>query len=230
MTPALKLLGLRQPRRPTPTSRLERLSHRTGPQVSERPALSELRSVVHFRVLVAEMNAIQLTAEARGLVNDPARAPRLPLLQRMLESGRLQRYARHHWQDGRLISRCSPTRPGRPRCSRGSTGSSAHTRIAVRHSPLSTSLKPQRSRAADTRSSGGGHTTSGPQSGASFPRPNRLGPSSVPDPVDTPVQSVSIFPPHRASVWRCRSGVAQLVEQLAVNQRVTGSSPVAGVI
>ena len=90
MTPALKLLGLRQPRRPTPTSRLERLSHRTGPQVSERPALSELRSVVHFRVLVAEMNAIQLTAEARGLVNDPARAPRLPLLQRMLESGRLQ--------------------------------------------------------------------------------------------------------------------------------------------
>jgi len=51
---------------------------------------SELRSVVHFRVLVAEMNAIQLAAEARGLVNDPARAPRLPLLQRMLESGRLQ--------------------------------------------------------------------------------------------------------------------------------------------
>ena len=51
---------------------------------------SELRSVLHFRVLVAEMNAIQLTAEARGLVNDPARAPRLPLLQRMLESGRLQ--------------------------------------------------------------------------------------------------------------------------------------------
>ena len=51
---------------------------------------SELQGVERFRVLVAEMNAIQLTAEARGLTNDPARAPRLACLQRMLESGRLE--------------------------------------------------------------------------------------------------------------------------------------------
>ena len=51
---------------------------------------SELQGVERFRVLVAEMNAIQLTAEARGLTNDPARAPRLAFLQRMLESGRLE--------------------------------------------------------------------------------------------------------------------------------------------
>ena len=51
---------------------------------------SELEGVERFRVLVAEMNAIQLTAEARGLTNDPARAPRLAFLQRMLESGRLE--------------------------------------------------------------------------------------------------------------------------------------------
>lgn len=51
---------------------------------------AELKGVQRFRVLVAEMNAIQLTAEARGINNDPARAPRLAFLQRMLESGRLQ--------------------------------------------------------------------------------------------------------------------------------------------
>ena len=51
---------------------------------------SELNGVERFRVLVAEMNAIQLTAEARGLINDPARAPRLVFLQHMLESGRLE--------------------------------------------------------------------------------------------------------------------------------------------
>jgi len=50
----------------------------------------ELENVECFRVLVAQMTAIQLAAEARGLINDPARAPRLPFLQRMLESGRLE--------------------------------------------------------------------------------------------------------------------------------------------
>jgi len=51
---------------------------------------SELVRVESFRVLVAEMNAIHLTAEARGLQNDPKRAPRVEFLQRMLESGRLE--------------------------------------------------------------------------------------------------------------------------------------------
>ena len=51
---------------------------------------SELGGVESFRVLVAEMNAIHLTAEARGLVNDPARSSRLTLLQRMLEAGNLE--------------------------------------------------------------------------------------------------------------------------------------------
>lgn len=50
---------------------------------------SELGGVENFRVLVAEMNAIHLTAEARSLVNDPARSSRLTFLQRMLEAGDL---------------------------------------------------------------------------------------------------------------------------------------------
>ena len=51
---------------------------------------SELARVEHFRVLVAEMSALQLTAEARGLVNDPRRASRLEMLKRLLESERLE--------------------------------------------------------------------------------------------------------------------------------------------
>jgi len=137
---------------------------------------SELRSVVHFRVLVAEMNAIQLAAEARGLVNDPARAPRLPLLQRMLESGRLQVRAAPlaGWSPDFTVfaDAAGPTA-----VLTGFTGSSVHTHIAARRSPPSTSRKARGSRVAGTRSSGGRHTTSGPQSGASFPRPSRLGPS-----------------------------------------------------
>jgi len=50
----------------------------------------ELERVEHFRVLVAEMNALQLDAEARGLQVDPRRAPNAELLREMLESGRLE--------------------------------------------------------------------------------------------------------------------------------------------
>jgi hypothetical protein len=50
----------------------------------------DLDTVTGFRVLVAELNALHLTAEARGLVNDPDRVPRLSLIRGMLESGRLE--------------------------------------------------------------------------------------------------------------------------------------------
>jgi hypothetical protein len=50
----------------------------------------ELGRVEHFRVLVAEMNALQLDSEARGLQADPRRAPNAERLQGLLESGRLE--------------------------------------------------------------------------------------------------------------------------------------------
>jgi hypothetical protein len=50
----------------------------------------ELERVEHFRVLVAEMNALQLDSEARGLQADPRRAPNAERLQGLLESGRLE--------------------------------------------------------------------------------------------------------------------------------------------
>jgi len=50
----------------------------------------ELERVEHFRVLVAEMNALQLDAEARALQVDPRRAPNAELLREMLEGGRLE--------------------------------------------------------------------------------------------------------------------------------------------
>lgn len=50
----------------------------------------ELAGVEHFRVLVAELNAIRLDGEARALQADPKRAPRAELLRSMLESGRLE--------------------------------------------------------------------------------------------------------------------------------------------
>lgn len=50
----------------------------------------ELRGVASFRVLVAELNALQVTAEARGLVNDPRRAAQVDLLRRLLGSGSLE--------------------------------------------------------------------------------------------------------------------------------------------
>ena len=50
----------------------------------------ELEGVEHFRVLVAEMNALRLDAEARGLQSDARRAPNAELLREMLEGGRLE--------------------------------------------------------------------------------------------------------------------------------------------
>ncbi len=50
----------------------------------------ELARVEHFRVLVAEINALRLDAEARNLQLDPRRAPNAELLRRMLEAGRLE--------------------------------------------------------------------------------------------------------------------------------------------
>jgi hypothetical protein len=49
--------------------------------------LSGLRSL---RVLVAEVNALQLDAEAAGLLRLPRRAPNVRLLTAMLEEGRLE--------------------------------------------------------------------------------------------------------------------------------------------
>ncbi|MEX2048718.1 MAG: hypothetical protein WEB90_03995 [Gemmatimonadota bacterium] len=50
----------------------------------------ELDGVEHLRVLVAEMNALHLDAEARGLQADARRAPNLDRLRALLESGRLE--------------------------------------------------------------------------------------------------------------------------------------------
>jgi len=50
----------------------------------------ELASVEHFRVLVAEMNALRLDAEARALQGDPKRAPNAEMLRVLLETGRLE--------------------------------------------------------------------------------------------------------------------------------------------
>ncbi len=51
---------------------------------------SELHSVRHFRVLVAEVNALHLDAEARVLNGQPRRAPNLLLLTDLLREGRLE--------------------------------------------------------------------------------------------------------------------------------------------
>ena len=50
----------------------------------------ELGGTEHFRVLVAEINALRLDAEARNLQLDPRRAPNAELLRQMLEAGRLE--------------------------------------------------------------------------------------------------------------------------------------------
>ena len=50
----------------------------------------EMERVEHFRVLVVEINALRLDAEARGLQSDPRRAPNAELLRELLESGRLE--------------------------------------------------------------------------------------------------------------------------------------------
>ena len=51
---------------------------------------AELERVESFRVLVAEMNALHLDADARGLQSDARRAPNAELLRELLESGRLE--------------------------------------------------------------------------------------------------------------------------------------------
>jgi hypothetical protein len=50
----------------------------------------ELGSVEHFRVLVAEMNALRLDAEARAIQADARRAPNAEMLRQLLESGKLE--------------------------------------------------------------------------------------------------------------------------------------------
>lgn len=50
----------------------------------------ELAGVIRFRVLVAELNALSLDAEARALARIPGRAASLEELARRLESGRLE--------------------------------------------------------------------------------------------------------------------------------------------
>jgi hypothetical protein len=50
----------------------------------------ELERVEHFRVLIAELNALQLDSEARGLQSDPRRAPNAERLRAMLEQGKLE--------------------------------------------------------------------------------------------------------------------------------------------
>ena len=50
----------------------------------------ELSAVEHFRVLVAEMNALRLDAEARALQSDAKRAPNAETLRQLLEAGRLE--------------------------------------------------------------------------------------------------------------------------------------------
>ncbi|MDA1102114.1 MAG: hypothetical protein O2956_00760 [Gemmatimonadetes bacterium] len=51
---------------------------------------AEVERVESFRVLVTELNALTLDAEARLIQADPRRAPRVELLRGMLESGRLE--------------------------------------------------------------------------------------------------------------------------------------------
>jgi hypothetical protein len=50
----------------------------------------ELGAVEHFRVLVAEMNALRLDVEARALQADAKRAPNAERLRQLLESGKLE--------------------------------------------------------------------------------------------------------------------------------------------
>lgn len=51
---------------------------------------TEMGSIQHFRVLVAEVNALSMDAEARVLFTMPQRAANLGLLVRLLESGTLE--------------------------------------------------------------------------------------------------------------------------------------------
>ena len=51
---------------------------------------AEIDGVEHFRVLVAELNALTLDSEARLIQADHRRAPRVERFRRMLEEGRLE--------------------------------------------------------------------------------------------------------------------------------------------
>jgi hypothetical protein len=51
---------------------------------------AELRNVEGLRVLLTELNALTLDAEARLIQSDPRRAPRVSLYRRLLESRRLE--------------------------------------------------------------------------------------------------------------------------------------------
>jgi hypothetical protein len=50
----------------------------------------ELGLLEHFRVLIAELSALRLDAEARALQSDPRRAPNADMLRRLLEAGTLE--------------------------------------------------------------------------------------------------------------------------------------------
>jgi len=50
----------------------------------------EFDGLTSFRVLVSEVSALHLDAEARGLLHLPRRAPNIRILTRLLESGRLE--------------------------------------------------------------------------------------------------------------------------------------------
>jgi hypothetical protein len=50
----------------------------------------ELGSLEHFRVLIAELSALRLDAEARAIQADPKRAPNADMLRRLLEAGTLE--------------------------------------------------------------------------------------------------------------------------------------------
>lgn len=50
----------------------------------------EVENVESFRVLVTELNALTLDAEARLIRADPRKAPRVAMLRGLLESGRLE--------------------------------------------------------------------------------------------------------------------------------------------
>lgn len=51
---------------------------------------SELERMESFRVLIAEINALTLNAEARLIISDPGRASRVDMMCRLLEAGRLE--------------------------------------------------------------------------------------------------------------------------------------------
>ena len=198
----------------------------------------DLSGLERFRVLVAELNAIQLDGEARAIHADPRKAPRADLLQRLLESGRLEVRAAPlggwspdfsvfagdrtgprgradadiHWFErpyphrGPAFASRAPERPG-PRTGAAERHAELWDARARRRDPRCGASSRRRPRADRSRRC------------VETDRDFRLTPRM-------PGENLIIGPTEPRA--RCRSGVAQLVEQLTVNQRVTGSSPVAG--